>query len=128
MDKSDWQKISTDEWEAICDRCGKCCLMTLEDEATGDIYHTNILCRHYDLENRLCTVYDKRCKLVPNCLKLTPENVDKLSFMPKTCAYRKLFDKNYVQQPLKPIKGRVVSESEVTFSELEDHIVDWEDL
>lgn len=128
MDKTDWQKISDAEWEAICDNCGKCCLMTLEDEDTGDIYHTNILCRYYDLENRRCTVYDKRCELVPNCLKLTPDNVDKLPFMPKTCAYRRLFDTDYKEQKLKPIKGRVVSETEVTFDELEDHIVDWEDL
>ena len=128
MDKHDWQKISDTEWEKICDRCGKCCLMTLEDEDTGEIYHTNILCRYYDMENRLCTVYDKRCALVPNCLKLTPENVDKLPFMPKTCAYRRLFDANYKQQPLKSIKGRVVSETEVNFADLEDYIVDWEDL
>ncbi|MBQ9270803.1 MAG: YcgN family cysteine cluster protein [Alphaproteobacteria bacterium] len=128
MDKRDWLKISESEWEAICDRCGKCCLMTLEDEDSGDMYHTNILCRYYDIENRLCTVYEKRCTLVPNCLKLTPENVDKLPFMPKTCAYRKLFDAAYKQQPLKSIKGRVVSESEVQFADLEDHIVDWEDL
>ena len=128
MDKHDWQKISDTEWEKICDRCGKCCLMTLEDEDTGEIYHTNILCRYYDMENRLCTVYDKRCALVPNCLKLTPENVDKLPFMPKTCAYRRLFDANYKQQPLKSIKGRVVSETEVNSADLEDYIVDWEDL
>ncbi|MBR6356359.1 MAG: YcgN family cysteine cluster protein [Alphaproteobacteria bacterium] len=128
MNKKDWQKISDAEWEAICDNCGKCCLMTLEDEDTGDIYHTNILCRYYDLEKRICTVYDKRCEMVPNCLKLTPDNVDKLPFMPKTCAYRKLFDTNYKEQPLKPIKDRVVRETEVTFAELEDHVVDWEDL
>lgn len=128
MNKKDWQKISDADWEAICDNCGKCCLMTLEDEDTGDIYHTNILCRYYDTEKQICTVYDKRCELVPNCLKLTPDNVDKLPFMPKTCAYRKLFDANYKEQPLKPITGRVVRETEVTFAELEDHIVDWEDL
>lgn len=128
MDKKDWQKISDADWEAICDNCGKCCLMTLEDEDTGDIYHTNILCRYYDLDKQRCTVYDKRCALVPNCLKLTPDNVDKLPFMPKTCAYRKLFDANYKEQPLKPIKDRVVCETEVTFAELEDHVVDWEDL
>lgn len=128
MDKTDLQKISDADWEAICDNCGKCCLMTLEDEDTGEMYHTDILCRYYDLENRRCTVYDKRCEMVPNCLKLTPDNVDKLPFMPKTCAYRRLFDANYKEQTIQPIKGRVVRETEVTFEELEDHIVDWEDL
>lgn len=128
MDKTDWKKISDADWEAICDNCGKCCLMTLEDEDTGEMYHTNILCRYYDLENRRCTVYEKRCQLVPNCLKLTPDNVDKLPFMPKTCAYRRLFDIGYKEQSLKPIKGRVVCETDVKFADLEDHIVDWEDL
>lgn len=128
MDKTDWQKISDAEWEAICDNCGKCCLMTLEDEETGEMYHTDILCRYYDLENSRCTVYEKRCEIVPNCLKLTPENVDKLPFMPKTCAYRRLFEAGFKSQPLKPIKGRVVSETEVKFADLEDHIVDWDDL
>lgn len=128
MDKTDWQKISDAEWEAICDNCGKCCLMTLEDEETGEMYHTDILCRYYDLENSRCTVYEKRCKIVPNCLKLTPENVDKLPFMPKTCAYRRLFEAGFKPQPLKPIKGRVVSETEVKFADLENHIVDWDDL
>ena len=128
MDKKDWQKISATEWEAICDNCGKCCLVTLEDEDTGEMYHTNILCRYFDVNNRRCTVYDRRCKLVPNCLKLTPDNVDKLPFMPKTCAYRQLFDAAYTAQPLKPIKGRVVPETEVAFADLEDHIVDWDDL
>lgn len=128
MDKKDWQKISDEEWEAICDNCGKCCLMTLEDEETGDIYHTDILCRYYDLENSRCSIYEKRCKIVPNCLKLTPDNVDKLPFMPKTCAYRRLFDAHYKECDFPPIKGRVVSETEVKFADLEDHIVDWEDL
>ena len=128
MDKKDWEKISDKEWEAICDRCGKCCLITLEDEDSGEIYHTNVLCRYYNLEQKLCTVYDKRCELVPNCLKLTPKNVDKLPFMPKTCAYRRLFDSKYKERSFPPLKGRVVAETEVKFADLEDHIVDWEDL
>ncbi|MBQ7633742.1 MAG: YcgN family cysteine cluster protein [Alphaproteobacteria bacterium] len=128
MDKNTLNKISSAEWEAICDNCGKCCMITLEDEDTGDMYHTNVLCRYFDMQQCRCSVYDKRCELVPNCLKLTPENVDKLPFMPKTCAYRKLFDKSYKEQPLMPLQGRAVSELEVKEEELEDHIVDWEDL
>ncbi len=128
MNKCDLKKIPVDEWEAICDRCGKCCMITLEDEETGEMYHTNVLCQYYDLDNQICTVYDKRCVLVPNCVKLTPDNVDKLAFMPKTCAYRKLFDPDYETQPLKPLKGRAVSELDVKPEDLEDHIVDWEDL
>lgn len=116
-----------EEWEKICRHCGKCCLIKLEDEESGDIYYTNVICRYFDEEKMCCKVYDKRCELVPTCLKLTPQNVDKLRWMPKTCAYRELFEKE--TSPIKTtIKGRVVSEDKVSEEELEDHIVEWEDL
>ncbi len=123
-----WDNISEEEWEAFCKRCGKCCLYTLQDEDSGEIYHTNVLCQYFDLERSLCTVYDKRCELVPECLKLTKDNVDKLPFMPKSCAYRKLFDTNYKDKPTPSIKGRVISEKDVKAEDIEDYIVDWEDL
>lgn len=124
----EWDNLSEQEWESICDRCGKCCLVSLQDIDSGEIYHTNILCRYYDIENKLCKVYDKRCQLVPNCLKLDKTNVDKLPFMPKTCAYRALFDKNYKPQPLKSLQGRVVSQQDVDENDLENYIVDWDDI
>ena len=119
-------KIGLQEWEDICQHCGRCCLLKLQDNETDEIYYTNVICRYYDIEKNLCTVYDKRCELIPECLKLTPQNVDKLPWMPKVCAYRKLFDDNYQQQNLKPLQGRVVSETMVTEDELEDHITDGE--
>ena len=121
-------KISQEEWEKICLRCGRCCLLKLQDDDTDEIYYTNVICRYYDIEKNLCTVYDKRCELVPECLKLTPQNVDKLPWMPKVCAYRKLFDTNYKPQKLQPLLGRVVSEALVDEDELEDHIMDGEIL
>ncbi len=121
------KQYTKDEWENICRRCGKCCLIKLEDEDTGDVYYTNVVCRYFDEEKMCCSVYDKRCELVPTCLKLNQENVDKLSWMPKTCAYRELFE-NAASPTYTTIKGRVVPETEVTEEELEDHIVDWEDL
>lgn len=119
-------KIGLQEWEAVCQHCGRCCLLKLQDDETDEIYYTNVICRYYDIEKNLCTVYDKRCDLVPECLKLTPQNVDKLPWMPKVCAYRKLFDTNYRQQNLKPLQGRVISETMVAEDELEDHITDGE--
>lgn len=128
MVKHTWDNLSQQEWESICDRCGKCCLVSLQDIDTGEIYHTNILCQYYDIENKMCSVYDKRCEIVPNCLKLNKDNVDKLPFMPKTCAYRALFDKNYRPQPLKSLQGRVVSQQDVDEKDLENYIVDWDDI
>ena len=119
-------KIGLQEWEDICQHCGRCCLLKLQDDETDEIYYTNVICRYYDIEKNICTIYDKRCELVPECLKLTPQNVDKLPWMPKVCAYRRLFDDNYQQQNLKPLRGRVVSETIVTEEELEDHITDGE--
>lgn len=119
-------KIGLQEWEDICQHCGRCCLLKLQDDETDEIYYTNVICRYYDIEKNICTIYDKRCDLVPECLKLTPQNVDKLPWMPKVCAYRRLFDDNYQQQNLKPLRGRVVPETMVTEEELEDHITDGE--
>ncbi len=127
MNKKLAQTYTPEAWEKICRRCGKCCLIKLEDEESGDVYYTNVVCRYFDEEKMCCTVYDKRCELVPTCLKLTPENVDKLQWMPKTCAYRELFEKEV--SPIKTtIKGRVIREDQVSEEELEDHIVEWEDL
>lgn len=121
------KQFTKEEWENICRRCGKCCLIKLEDEDTGDVYYTNVICRYFDEEKMCCSVYDKRCALVPTCLKLNQDNVDKLSWMPKTCAYRELFEQK-ISAIHTTVKGRVISETEVSEDELEDHIVDWEDL
>ncbi|MDD6881417.1 MAG: YcgN family cysteine cluster protein [Firmicutes bacterium] len=116
-----------EEWEAVCNRCGKCCLIKLQDDDTEEIYYTDVVCRYFDEQSCTCTRYDERCKLVPECLKLTPENLDKIDWMPQTCAYRALLN-GQPKPPRNPITGRCVSELDVSEEELEDHIVDWEDL
>ena len=52
----DLSKITKEEWESICDNCGKCCLIKLQDEDTDENYYSNIICRYYDLENQRCSV------------------------------------------------------------------------
>ena len=121
------KKYTQEEWENICRRCGKCCLIKLEDETTGEVYYTNVICRYFDEEHMCCSVYDKRSELVSGCLKLTPENVDKLPWMPKSCAYRELFE-NKKSSIKTTIKGRVIKETEISEEDIEKHIVDWEDL
>src|SRR5690554_5819665 len=61
------EAMTPDEWESLCDGCGKCCLAKLEDEDTGDIYWTSVGCRLFnaatcgcnDYANRLATVSDR---------------------------------------------------------------------
>lgn len=81
-------EMSEAEWESLCDGCGKCCLIGLEDEDTGEIYLTDVACRMFNPETCRCSDYENRHKRVRDCVKLTPQNVGELSWLPKTCAYR----------------------------------------
>lgn len=118
---------TAEEWEAVCNQCGKCCLIKLQDEDTDDIYYTDVVCQYMDPETCRCTHYQDRCQLVPTCLKLTPQNVDKIEWMPPSCAYRALVE-NRPRPPRKPVSGRCISETKVKEDELEDHIINWPDL
>jgi uncharacterized cysteine cluster protein YcgN (CxxCxxCC family) len=81
-------EMSEEEWESLCDGCGKCCLVGLEDEDTGEIYLTDVACKLLDGRTCRCKDYPNRKAFVPDCVKLTPENVPTLSWLPRTCAYR----------------------------------------
>ena len=81
-------EMSPSEWESLCDNCGKCCCIRLEDEVTGDIYITDVACKLFDPASCKCTDYANRSKKVPDCVTLTKNNVAQLKWMPRTCAYR----------------------------------------
>lgn len=78
--------MTDDEWESICNRCGKCCYEKL-DLGQGKIIYTEIPCEHLDPETKLCRVYDKRHEVTPDCMTLTQDLVRVLSWLPKDCAY-----------------------------------------
>ncbi len=80
------------EWESLCDGCGRCCLIRFEDEDTGEIVPTRVACRLLDTQTCQCTNYPRRKRYVPDCIKLTPRNIDKLPWMPTSCAYRRLHE------------------------------------
>lgn len=82
------EELSPQQWELLCDGCGKCCLSKLEDEDTGDIYWTTVGCRLFDDETCSCRDYPNRLSKVPDCVGLTPEKVRTITWLPKTCAYR----------------------------------------
>jgi len=87
-----WEKpleeLSRPEWEALCDGCGKCCLHKVEDADSGEIQATNVACKLLDLRSARCSNYRGRRAFVPDCIRLTPGKVDRLAWLPSTCAYR----------------------------------------
>jgi uncharacterized protein len=80
--------LSEDEWEALCDGCGKCCLHKIIDEDTDILYQTSVACRLLDVEQCQCSNYSNRKQFVSDCIKITPANVEELHWLPDTCAYR----------------------------------------
>ena len=80
--------LTPSEWEALCDGCGKCCLHKLEDEDTGELFHTNVACQLLNLATGCCARYAERFRWVPDCVQLTPSLVQQVSWLPPTCAYR----------------------------------------
>ncbi len=143
-EKPFWETVALEDmtatqWESLCDGCGKCCLLKLEDEDTLELAYTDVVCRLLDLGNCRCTRYPERSRLVPDCITLTPDIIPKLRWMPKTCAYRLLSegkslpwwhpllsgDPDTVHQAGISVRGRAISERRA--GDLEDHIVDWPD-
>lgn len=139
-----WKKpleaMSRTEWEALCDGCGRCCLVKLEDEDTGDIHFTNVACRLLDQRSCRCGDYPGRKKKVPDCVKLTPRRVNEIPWLPPTCAYRLVAEgkdlywwhylvsgsRETVHQAGVSVRGRVAAgEDDVPFAEVLDYIVEW---
>ncbi len=81
-------ELSPEEWESLCDGCGKCCLHKIEDVDTGELFYTSIACRHLDLAQGGCTCYARRAALVPDCIVLSPVSLQVVDYLPESCAYR----------------------------------------
>lgn len=132
------KEMTVTEWESLCDHCGKCCLVQLEDES-GHREFTDVACRLYDICEGGCRDYANRTSVVPECTQLTPENIGTLHFMPMTCAYRLIHEGKDLPDwhPLVTgdidsarkagigVAGLVVSEPDVPDRLLERHIRDW---
>ncbi|MBI3435399.1 MAG: YcgN family cysteine cluster protein [Proteobacteria bacterium] len=140
-----WQVKSLDamsdrEWESLCDGCGRCCLNKLEEEDSGEIFFTDVACRLLDSHGCKCRDYANRSAVVEDCLRLTPQNIGELAWLPPTCGYRLVAQGRdlYWWHPLVSgdptsvhaagisVRGRVrASEDTVPDEALEDYIVDW---
>jgi len=80
--------LSLPQWEALCDGCGKCCMVKLQDEDTDKIYYTNVACELFDDEACRCQDYVNRSSKVPGCLTLSLDRLNEFEWLPQTCAYR----------------------------------------
>ena len=132
-------EMSAEEWEALCDGCGRCCLMKLEDEDSGEILNSDVHCRLLDPDSCRCTDYPNRQAKVPDCIKLTPQNVTTISWIPKSCAYRRLAegrglawwhpllsgDPETVVAVGVSVRGRTMNETDVKDGEWESHVAEW---
>ncbi|MEM6709494.1 MAG: YcgN family cysteine cluster protein [Pseudomonadota bacterium] len=129
------------EWESLCDGCAQCCMIKLQDEGSGVIVHTAVVCQLLDTEACRCTAYADRHSRVPDCIEFTPDRVLQLSWLPKSCAYRRVAegrglaawhplvsgDPATVVEAGVSVRGRVVSESDVPEAAYEDMVVRWVD-
>lgn len=132
------REMSRPEWESLCDGCGKCCIHKIEDEDTGKLYPTNVACRMLDRRTGRCKDYRNRRAHVPECVRLTVDNVDEIDWLPGTCAYRLLAngeplpdwhpletgDPESVHRAGQSVRGWTVSEDEA--GDLEHHMIERE--
>ena len=136
------EEMTPEEWESLCDGCGRCCLHKLRFETPkkdgeGDLGFTNVACRLLDLDTCRCSKYETRRRYVPDCVSLTPAEVRSIDWLPPSCAYRLLAEgrdlawwhplvsgnTDTVHQAGISVAGRAVGER--VAGPLEHHIVDW---
>jgi len=87
------EEMSDSQWESLCDGCGLCCLVKIEDEDSGEVLNTSVSCKLLDTDSCRCKDYGNRFREAPMCTKLTRENLPTMTWLPKTCAYVLLADR-----------------------------------
>ncbi len=135
-------EMTDQEWESLCDGCGRCCLHKLEDIDSALMFYTNVSCRLLDSDSCKCRDYDRRLQLVPDCLRITPQDLGQLDWLPRSCAYRRLAEgrplawwhplvsgsPDTVHQAGISVAGRTVAETTINPADLQDHIITWIDF
>lgn len=131
-------ELSEQEWESLCDGCGRCCLHKLEDEDTGEIAYTRVACRLLDLKTCRCSDYQHRTLHIPDCLDLR-QNFPPPHWLPATCAYRRLAQGDDLPSWHPLITGRRSSVTQAGIKvgayalpekrakDFEDYIIEWFD-
>lgn len=129
--------LTSEEWEALCDGCGQCCLLKFQDEETGQLAVLGVACELLDVDSCRCHDYDNRFARVPDCTQLTPERIEEFRWLPASCAYRRVAegrklarwhpllcgDPQRVHRKGISVRSFAVSQAEVPEEQLEDHII-----
>ncbi len=132
------EQMNDQEWESLCDGCGKCCRVRLQDDQTDEIHITAVTCKLLDTESCRCRDYKNRKKIVPTCLVLRPLTNHLLGLLPITCAHRLLAEGDQlpdwhplisgtpdsVLQAGVSVSGKVISEQYIHPDDIENHIID----
>ena len=132
--------MSVEEWESLCDGCGRCCLVKYIEQGSDKVFYTNVACGLLDCDSCRCQSYENRASIVSDCVTITPENIAQHDWLPASCAYRMLYhkqdlsewhplvsgDKKSVHEASMSVKHRVISETELNCEEYDDYIIDWE--
>ena len=131
--------MNKNEWESLCDKCGKCCVIKLEDFDTQEVHFTNVSCKLLCEKSASCKDYKNRKSIVSDCIILSPDNLKDLKWMPETCAYKLLNegkklpywhpllsgnDKDIVNSG-NSVKNRVTNENKIKIKDLPDYIFNW---
>jgi uncharacterized cysteine cluster protein YcgN (CxxCxxCC family) len=130
-------KMTRAEWESLCDGCGRCCLHKLRDDDTGAVWWTNVACRLLDRGTCRCTDYDNRRRRVPDCVRLTPQALKEIDWLPPSCAYEVLRrgedlawwhplvsgDPETVHSAGISVRGRAIDERKA--GQLDHHLAEW---
>lgn len=133
-------ELDAEEWEALCDGCGRCCLIKLEDEDSGELHYTDVACRYLDCQACRCSDYANRIANVPDCLAVDLVFLrHRAHWLPHSCAYRRLHegrglaswhpllsgDRQSVVRAGISMAGELVSEVLVDEQDYPHHLINW---
>lgn len=130
--------MTPEQWESLCDGCGRCCLIRLEDEEDGTVYTTGVTCRLLDRHACRCSDYPNRYARVDGCIKMTIDHARNAKWLPSTCGYVRVArgldlepwhplvsgDPESVHAAGVSVRGKALCETEIAEEDLELMIID----